>query len=135
VVLKSAAATKRWGEAFATELQPGQLVCLSGALGAGKTTLVQSIAKGLGVNEPVTSPSYTLINQYSGRCEVVHLDLYRLSGPQEFEQIGGWDALASGAISFLEWPERLGEELPSQRWDLRLELAGKGRRLFVEFLS
>ena len=133
MLLNSVSSTKRWGKAFAPELKPGQLVCLYGPLGAGKTTLVQSIARGLGVEEPVTSPTYALINQYRGRTPVFHLDLYRISGPQGFEQMGGWEALNSSAICFLEWPERLEGELPAVRWDLRLELAGRARRLSVEF--
>lgn len=112
-------------------MSAGQVVCLSGELGAGKTTLAKAIAFGLGVLETVTSPTYTLLNTYEGRFAVAHFDLYRLSGPEEFASIGGWETLESGAVCLVEWPQRLGPELPSLRWDLVLEITPFGRKLWV----
>jgi tRNA threonylcarbamoyladenosine biosynthesis protein TsaE len=131
MVLRSAAALRRWGTTFASGLRPSSVVCLQGPLGAGKTTLSQAICAALGVTEPVTSPTYTLINTYQGQLPVVHMDLYRLSGPDEFEAIGGWEVLESGAVCLIEWPERLGGELTRPHWWLSLSLLPVGRSLVV----
>lgn len=110
-----------WGEAFGRALAPGACVTLEGELGAGKTTLVQAITRGLGVTEEVTSPTYALVHDYaSPRGRVLHLDLYRLRDASQLVQLG-WDTIVgSGSTLLIEWPERAGQELPAHRHRLSL---------------
>lgn len=104
-----------WGEAFGRTLRAPACITLAGDLGAGKTTLVQAIARGLGVVEPVTSPTYALVHEYvSPQGPVHHLDLYRLREPAQLAQLG-WDELVrGGGIVMVEWPERAERLLPSE---------------------
>jgi tRNA threonylcarbamoyladenosine biosynthesis protein TsaE len=104
----------QWGEALGAGLEAPCVVTLAGDLGAGKTTLAQAISRGYGVREPVTSPTFALVHEYAApRSPVFHLDLYRLSGPQQLPNIGWDDAISARAIILVEWPERAGSELPA----------------------
>jgi tRNA threonylcarbamoyladenosine biosynthesis protein TsaE len=111
----------RWGEALGARLAPPAILALQGDLGAGKTTLVQAICRGYGVGDPVTSPTFALVHEYRApRSPVLHLDLYRLAGPDQLANIGWDDALASNALVCIEWPERAGAELPPAARALKL---------------
>jgi tRNA threonylcarbamoyladenosine biosynthesis protein TsaE len=109
------AALARFGETFADSLRPPIAVGIAGELGAGKTTLVRAIARGLGVVEPVTSPTFALVHRYAGRSTTVyHVDGYRLKRPAEAADLGIDDMLAErDAVVLIEWPERLGTALPA----------------------
>ena len=128
----SAGATQAVAASIAPHLKPGDLVLLSGDLGAGKTTFVQAVAAALGVAEPVTSPTFALAHHYSGRCdlgkcELRHIDLYRLADPSEMLDYI-LDELAD-AIVLVEWGEPLAAEFPEARLDVKLsfaELDGSG---------
>jgi tRNA threonylcarbamoyladenosine biosynthesis protein TsaE len=110
-----------WGRDFGAALTAPRCITLEGDLGAGKTTLVQAIAEGLGVTEPVTSPTYALVQSYaSPKGTLHHLDLYRLRDASQLAQLGWYDLLNDAAIVCVEWPERAGEELPSERTVLAL---------------
>ncbi len=114
-------------------LEEGIFVALYGPLGAGKTTLVQAACRGAGVNEPVLSPSYTLVHRYrTPRGPVYHADLYRLSAPAELLDIGWEDLLLEDAPVFVEWAERAGADLPPDRWDVRLSIVRDGEARSVE---
>ncbi len=112
--------TQALGRRLSAFLAPGDVVCLWGDLGAGKTCLVQGICQGLGVNEPVVSPSFTLVNEYSGRVSVAHIDFYRLHSGSEVEQLGFEDLLDGSRIVLIEWPERAESFLPSDRLDIMM---------------
>jgi len=116
-----------WGEALGAKLRAPAVVTLEGDLGAGKTTLVQAIARGYGVRDAVTSPTFALVHMYhADRSPVFHLDLYRLSGPHQLANIGWDDALAANAIVLIEWPDRAGAELPAATHAITLShVAGK----------
>lgn len=110
VTTGSPAATVDLGHCLGTLLPPAALLLLEGELGAGKTCFVRGLARGLGVpeSEPITSPSYTLMNQYHGRCPLYHFDLYRLHSREELEQIGYDDYLGGPGVIVVEWAERAG---------------------------
>lgn len=98
--------TEALGERLAGMLRPGQVVAYRGGLGAGKTAFTRGLARGLGVREPVTSPTYTIVNEYlSGRLPLFHFDLYRLSSPEDLFDIGWEDYLARGGVCAVEWSE------------------------------
>ena len=104
-----------WGLArrLAAELKPGDVVCLEGDLGAGKTTFTQGLAAALGVSGRVTSPTFCLVQEHRSTFFLVHMDLYRLHGEEDVLAIGWEDYLAEGAILVVEWPERAGSLIPS----------------------
>ena len=98
---------------IAAELKPGDVLCLEGDLGAGKTTFTQGLAHALGVPGRVTSPTFCIVQEHAGeRAFLVHMDLYRLQGEDDVLAIGWEDYLARGAILVVEWPERAGSLIP-----------------------
>ena len=100
--------------ALAPVLSPGRVIALTGDLGAGKTTFMQGLGFALGVQRPVTSPTFTLSVEYpTPRFKLVHMDLYRLSGPDDLLAIGFAEYLESGAVVAVEWPERAGDLIPA----------------------
>ena len=104
--------TEALGAALAQRLGPGDVVAFYGDLGAGKTAFVRGMARGLGIREPVTSPTYTIVNEYpSGRTPLFHFDLYRLSGPDDLFDIGWEDYLERGGLCAVEWGERVQDAL------------------------
>jgi tRNA threonylcarbamoyladenosine biosynthesis protein TsaE len=127
--LPDEAATARLGEAVAARLEPGEAVCLTGPLGAGKSTLARALVRALTTpDEEVPSPTFTLVQFYEGpRLAVAHFDLYRLTNPDEAYEIGLDEALDSGA-AVIEWPERLEGRLPPDRLDIEIALAEDGGR-------
>jgi tRNA threonylcarbamoyladenosine biosynthesis protein TsaE len=119
------------GSQIGKNLQPGDILALWGELGAGKTLLARGIARGLGVPRqvPITSPTFTFINEYQGRLHFYHLDLYRLTDPDELETLPWREALFSTGVAVIEWPERLGANLPEERFDIHLQVTGEASRL------
>jgi tRNA threonylcarbamoyladenosine biosynthesis protein TsaE len=133
VVSRSREETLRLGEALGALLRPGDVLALEGPLGAGKTTLVQGIARGLGVppEVPVTSPTFTLVGEYPGRVPLRHADFYRVESAQRLLD-AGFDDLADGeGVLVVEWPERFPDALPSERLWIRLAIRGESERLLV----
>ena len=119
--------TEAVGAALAQELEPGDVVTVSGELGSGKTTLVRGACRALGVEGPVTSPTYTIGNRYAGRVPVSHLDLYRFQGFSAAEW-GDLEPYFDGAVAFVEWPEAAADDLPPARLELTLRHRAEGRR-------
>ncbi|MBZ6077506.1 tRNA (adenosine(37)-N6)-threonylcarbamoyltransferase complex ATPase subunit type 1 TsaE [Microvirga puerhi] len=121
-------ATERLARLLIDELRPGDLVTLSGGLGAGKTTLARALVRGLAGNPDleVPSPTFTLVQSYEGAHHpVVHADFYRLGGGQELYELG-WDEMTENAISLVEWPERADDALKAERLDVHLDFAPGG---------
>ena len=114
-------------------LQAGDIVALWGELGSGKTLLTRGIAMGLGIppEERVTSPTFTIINEYSGRLHLFHLDLYRLSGTDELETLPWQESLFGNGVAVIEWPDRLGRLLPAQRWDIEFSISSEENRTML----
>ena len=126
------------GRRLGENLAAGDVIALWGDLGAGKTFLTRAIALGLGVPErtPVTSPTFTFINEYEGRLHIYHLDLYRLSDLTELDTLPWMEALYGTGVSLIEWPERLGTLIPEERWDIRIEITGdEARFITIEALG
>lgn len=128
-MLADAAATEALGARIGAQLRQGDVICLSGPLGAGKTTLARgAISAWLGEAVETPSPTYTLLQIYEGpRGELWHADLYRLKQPEEAWELGLEDAYADAAC-LIEWPERLGGALPANRLDIELSPDGDARR-------
>jgi tRNA threonylcarbamoyladenosine biosynthesis protein TsaE len=122
------------GERLGHELQRGDVVALFGELGAGKTALVKGIARGLGITQEITSPTFTLIHEYTGgRLPLFHIDLYRLDGVDQVLMIGIEDYLAGPGVTAIEWSEKMESLLPESATRIRLTtVAGDTRRIEVE---
>jgi tRNA threonylcarbamoyladenosine biosynthesis protein TsaE len=118
------------GERLGRSLRPGSVLLFEGDLGAGKTTMVQAVARGLGVTQPATSPTYALVHHYQGRRgPVYHLDCYRLRSPDEAADLDWETLLRDGDALLIEWPERAGDWVPAPTMRLRLaHLADPARR-------
>lgn len=125
-------ATRRLGERIGRRLRAGDVVLLSGDLGAGKTVLAQGIGKGLGVVDPIKSSSFVIMNEYDGATlRLFHADLYRLEDPEQVAELA-LDELASRGVLVIEWPERAPAELPEEHLALHLAYEGaRGRRIAV----
>lgn len=130
LVLPDEAATLALGQALAPRLRRGEALCLSGPLGAGKSTLARALIRALTTpDEDVPSPTFTLVQFYEGAdLPIAHFDLYRLADPDEAYEIGLDEALEDGA-ALIEWPQRLEGRLPPDRLDIEMELDGAGRRV------
>ena len=110
---RNAAETRALGEEIASTLKTGDVLLLEGEMGAGKSELTRGIAKGLGVTETVTSPTFTILNVYeSGRVPLYHFDLYRIGSAEEIWEMGMDEYLGGDGIAVVEWPERCPEVLP-----------------------
>jgi len=105
-------------------LKNGDIIAIYGGLGAGKTVLVKGIAKGLGITEEVTSPTFTLLRQYHGRLTLCHFDLYRIEDEQELEHIGFYDYPGGDNVCVIEWPENA----PELHANIRIIIQGSGNQ-------
>ena len=130
MITKSAAETRALGEKLAGRLRPGDVLLLEGDLGAGKSELTRGIAKGLGVTETVTSPSFTILNVYeSGRFPLYHFDWYRLESSEELYELGMDEYLGGDGIAVVEWPGRCPDPVPEGAVRIRMTAAGENERL------
>ncbi len=112
----SAQDTYQVGYKMGSEAKKGEIYCLSGDLGVGKTVFTQGFAKGLGIDEAVNSPTFTIIQEYdSGRLPLYHFDVYRISDPDEMEEIGYEDYFFGNGVCLIEWAELIEELLPRER--------------------
>ena len=112
VITKSPEQTELLGKKLAAFLRPGDVIAYYGDLGAGKTAFTRGLAAGLGIREAVTSPTYTIVNEYlSGRMPLFHFDMYRLSSSEELFDIGWEDYLARGGVCAVEWSENVADAL------------------------
>lgn len=145
IVLKGLKETEEFGEKLGSILKPGDIISLTGDLGAGKTALTKSIGKGLGVEDYITSPTFTLINEYKGRLNLYHFDVYRLEGPIDLYDLGFEEYIYSNGVSIIEWGDKIEEILPEERINIQIEksvelderiiyLYGEGER-FEQFIK
>lgn len=132
-ISRSPEQTRSIGRAIAKSLTIPGVVLLYGDLGAGKTTITQGLVQGLGVTDPgvVNSPSYTLVNVYHGRCEIYHVDLYRLDGRRDLYSIGLDDFLGVDGITIVEWSERLADVIENATSVEIEDAGGEMRNIFI----
>ena len=122
--------TKKIGEKLGSLVNTGTVIALSGELGSGKTSFVQGMAIGLDVpdNYYITSPSFTLINEYPGRCKLFHVDLYRIGNIDDVEDIGLYDILEQNGVVAIEWGNKLPENVLSEHVAMQFEIADENLR-------
>ncbi len=131
VITSSPEQTWEIGRLLGKLLDAGDTVCLYGDLGAGKTNFAYGIARGLDVQEQyITSPTFTFVNEYEGRLPFYHIDLYRLKGPDELENIGFDEYIESDGVTVIEWAERAEDELPEENLSVYLTAIDEKSREF-----
>ena len=133
ITLQTLEDTKVLGTVLGKISRPGDVILLTGDLGAGKTTLTQFIAKSLDVPEEyyVTSPSFALLHEYPGRITLYHMDCYRLHSEDDVEESGLMDYVVADGLSVIEWPDRLGSLVPDERLELEIRLSEEDVRVVV----
>lgn len=125
--------TEALGEQLALQLKPGAIVAYTGDLGAGKTAFTRGLARGLGITEPVTSPTYTIVNEYlSGRMPLFHFDMYRLGSSEELFDIGWEDYLARGGVCAVEWSENVMDAMENAIFVRIQSLGNNDREITIE---
>lgn len=134
VVSHSLEETQKLGTSLGGLLEGRELICLEGELGTGKTSLIQAIGRAQGVREPITSPTFTLVNEYRARAATIyHVDLYRLSGTEEIVQAGIENYFYSDGICLIEWAEKALGFLPPEHLYILLQHAGNdARRISIQ---
>lgn len=110
--------TENIAKAFAKSLKCGDVVCLNGDLGVGKTAFVQGLTKALGVTDPISSPTFTIVNCYNGTLPIYHFDVYRIDDCDEMYEIGYEEYVYGDGITIIEWPEKIEPILPEKRYDI-----------------
>jgi tRNA threonylcarbamoyladenosine biosynthesis protein TsaE len=128
----SAHATRRAGTALGEALRPGDVIVLTGDLGAGKTVIAQGVASALGVPTNVTSPTFNILVVHKGSVDLAHLDLYRLERAEQLEDIDFWGVIEGDAVSLIEWGDRFPRALPADVLTVALAITGdESRRISV----
>ena len=125
---KSESETEAIGAAFARDLPGGTVVAMVGELGAGKTAFVRGMARGMGLDCRVSSPTFTIVNEYLGERELIHFDMYRLSSAEELFDIGWEDYLSRGAVCAVEWSENVSDAFFGDEIPVRIEKLGESER-------
>lgn len=128
MITHTAIETEEEGRRLGETLRKGDVVSLRGSLGAGKTVLAKGIAKALGITEAIVSPTFTLVQEYDGKEKLYHLDLYRLSGEDEFESMGGEEFLYPDGITLIEWSEKIEDMLPDSTIFVTVDILPDGFR-------
>lgn len=129
--------TCKIGELLGALVNPGDIICLIGDLGTGKTHLTKGIAKGLNIVDHVTSPTFTIVNEYTGRLKLYHFDVYRVNDPEEIEAIGFDEYIFSDAVSIIEWANYIQELIPRNNLTITIEknpeLGDNYRKINMEY--
>lgn len=112
-------------------LKKGDILAMQGTLAAGKTTITKGIAESLGVSDTITSPTFCLISEYEGKMPLYHMDVYRLEGTDDFENLGTEDMLYGEGVSIIEWSEKIMDALPKKTIILKLEPQDDGSRIIT----
>lgn len=128
IITRSEAETEAVGAALAKSLHPDSVIAMYGELGAGKTALVRGLARGLGSTARVTSPTFTIVNEYPGELELFHFDMYRLGSSDELFDIGWEDYLSRGGVCVVEWSENVADAFDGTEISITIDKLSEGER-------
>ena len=134
ITTRESGETEAIAAALGEMLRVGDLVVLVGDLGAGKTTFAKGVARGLGVTEPVTSPTFTIVQEYNGRVPIAHVDVYRLDRLQELHDLG-FEEMLDARVVLVEWGDMIGPVLPGERLEVRLAMTDDPDERTIEFVA
>ena len=127
--------TEKFGLFLGENLRPGDVVCLNGDLGAGKTTLTKSIAKGFGIDDYVTSPTFTIVNEYYGKIDLYHIDTYRLDDMVDVDYHGFDEYFYSDGVTIVEWAEKIRDALPEEYMEINIKSKDEKRDLDINYVG
>jgi len=130
IVTNSEKDTLRWAEKFAKQLTENDIICLSGQMGAGKSVIVRGIACGIGISEHITSPTFTIVNEYRSAKNLYHFDLYRIDNAEDFFNVGVEEYLSKQGIKILEWADKFCI-FPENRYDINIEILDLSKRRII----
>jgi tRNA threonylcarbamoyladenosine biosynthesis protein TsaE len=130
-IASSTEETVECGKRFAICLKKGSVVSLRGPIGAGKTYFAKGIAAGLGVKDEITSPTYTIVNEYMGEKSVYHIDAYRLQGDDDFVALGGEEFFGGDGVVVVEWSERISASIPYDAIVIEIKILEDGKRRII----
>jgi len=128
---KTVEETEQLGFLIGSSIKSSELISLRGSLGAGKTVIAKGIARALEITEAIVSPTFTIIQEYCGTRPLIHMDLYRIEGIDDFEGIGGEELLYQDGITLIEWSEKIDEILPSSTIYVSIEIENNGQRIIT----
>ncbi len=132
MILKSEKQTRAWARKFASGLKGGEVLCLVGDLGSGKTAFTKGLAQGLGVKQIITSPTFVLMKVYEGNLNLVHIDAYRLSSGEDLKAIGASDYFSDpNYVTVIEWADKVKDVWPKKRIMIWFEVKGKNQREII----
>lgn len=138
-IVDSVEKTLNIGEQFGALVKEGDIICINGDLGAGKTHFTKGLAKGLGINDYITSPTFNIVNEYNGRLKLYHFDVYRVNDPDEIAAIGFDDYIFSDSVSVIEWSNYIDELIPLERINLTItklpELGDNYRKIVINSIG
>ncbi len=120
-IVNSVESTVDLGSKLGSIVIPGDIICLDGELGTGKTHFTKGVAKGLEITDPITSPTFTIVNEYEGRLKLYHFDVYRVNDPDEIEAIGFDEYIFSDAVTIIEWSNYIEELIPQEHISIKIE--------------
>lgn len=120
-ITKTVEDTIKLGNQIGTYVNPGDILCINGDLGTGKTHLVKGIAEGLGIDESITSPTFNIVNEYHGRLKLYHFDVYRVNDPDEIAALGFDEYIFDEAVSVIEWANFIMELIPKEHIEINIE--------------
>ena len=114
--------------------KPGEVYSVTGTLGAGKTLMAKEFARGLGITDDITSPTFTILEEYAGKIPFYHFDLYRIESPEEIELMGFEDYFYGNGVSWIEWAEKCGSLMPEKHISVTIEIiSDEERRITLEY--
>jgi len=129
ITTKSEMETIKLAQNFESEKFPNMIICLNGELGSGKTMFTKGIANALGINENITSPTYTIIKEYNGEYPLYHMDVYRLDG--NVEGTGIEEYFTKGGVVVIEWADTIKDILPAERLDIKFRVVDENKRILI----
>jgi tRNA threonylcarbamoyladenosine biosynthesis protein TsaE len=133
-ISNSESETFKIAESISKNISSGDVLVFEGSLGAGKSVLIRGILYGLGVNEAVPSPTFTLVNEYSGKYKIYHFDFYRINNPFELYEIGFEDYIYSEGVSLIEWGSKAGDLLPANTINITINIISLNEReIFINW--
>jgi tRNA threonylcarbamoyladenosine biosynthesis protein TsaE len=131
ILTKTTDQTLKLGEKIGKSCIPGSIISLCGPLGSGKTVIAKGIAVSLNIEDPITSPTFTIIQEYDGRIPMIHMDLYRIDSMEEFELLGAEELLFSSNVTIIEWSELIEKILPENTIRIEITINSDSSRSFI----
>jgi len=132
-ISKSEKETFKLAQNISDKINPGDIFLIEGPLGAGKSVFIRGLARGLGIFEPMPSPTFTIVNEYKGKYPIYHFDFYRINDPVELYEIGFEDYIYSNGVSFIEWASKAGNLLPSKVIKVNINFKNNEREIKIQW--